>query len=298
MSTASGPSPFCRWVIARDYYDGMVSGIGLRSRDNQPVFFRVVAWDTEGWERIFAVTPVSQSTVEHFRALLSQCETQKEPFWLIPAAAATADVSAAWDGLRRAALANHDWQLAEGHDLLEIVHTIGLDSFDARRVAELVRQEAVIDLGTPPLVDEFLRRIRRRLSSEITDMSDDSPLRIVDLNWPPQTIRTFCEQNDNWMLELGPHLTSGDLESLYQRQLTVPDPYVGLIAEIAGDDRTPGQVLADIWNRFGDSLEVASSLATNPEVPDEILQHLLGHEEDTVREHADYTIRARRARKP
>lgn len=119
-----------------------------------------------------------------------------------------------------------------------------------------------------------------------------SKLRIVDLTWSPERIRHFCENTDNWILLLDSSMTAADLETLYRRQLTVAAPYAGVIAEIAGDVRTPEWVLEDVVTRFADSTEILSSLATNRAVPEALLAQLEQHEESIIREHAEHTRRA------
>ena len=118
--------------------------------------------------------------------------------------------------------------------------------------------------------------------------------RIVDLAWPPERIRDFCENEDNWTLLLESGMTSADIEALYRRQLTISAPYEGLIGEIAGDPRTPRWVLEDIATRFSGSIEVLGSLAANRAAPEAVLDRLQQHEHDVVREHAEQTRRAQR----
>ena len=120
----------------------------------------------------------------------------------------------------------------------------------------------------------------------------ESP-RLVDLDWPPDKIKEFCENNDNWILQLSPQMTPDGVSALYRRQLTVPAPYEGLIAEIAGDERTPQWVIENVCTRFASSVEVMASLATNPAVSEETLHRLLSHEHPSVREHAEQTLRRR-----
>jgi hypothetical protein len=120
-----------------------------------------------------------------------------------------------------------------------------------------------------------------------------SSIRVVDLSWPPERIREFCEKTDDWILELDAGMTPADLEALYRRQVAVPAPYDGLIGEIAGDPRTPQWVLEDIATRFAGSFQVMSGLATNPEAPEAVLTRLRQHEHPIVREHAELTLRRR-----
>lgn len=118
-------------------------------------------------------------------------------------------------------------------------------------------------------------------------------LRIVDLSWPPEKIKEFCENNDDWLLMLDSGLTPADIEALYRRQLTVPAPYEGVIGEIAEDPRTPQWVLEDIVTRFAGSIEVMASLATNFTAPETLLKRLQQHDDPDVRLHAELSLRPR-----
>jgi len=118
-------------------------------------------------------------------------------------------------------------------------------------------------------------------------------LRKVDLTWPPEKIRQFCELEDYWVLELDASMSPSELEALYQRQVGVADPYIGLIAEIAEHANTPPQVLVDCARRFRSSAEVMSSLALRLDAEEALLVELSSHEHETVREHALQALRRR-----
>lgn len=52
MSTQKpGAGAYLRWIIASEYYDGAMAGIGERVADGATVWFRAVAWDGEQWRR-------------------------------------------------------------------------------------------------------------------------------------------------------------------------------------------------------------------------------------------------------
>lgn len=91
--------------------------------------------------------------------------------------------------------------------------------------------------------------------------ADDDGLRIVDITLPPDKIREFCEQEDNWVLELNEPMLPAELEALYRRQLTTETPYQGLVAELASHTNTPLGVLKDCVARFWASPEVMVGLA-------------------------------------
>ena len=99
MTQAPSIGQFCSWVIAREYYDGPMTGIGMRARDQTRIFYRIVAWDSEQWSRVFAIVPAQEARVDHLRTTLKEIEQLKEPFWLPGPATNTAQVVSAWDAL-------------------------------------------------------------------------------------------------------------------------------------------------------------------------------------------------------
>lgn len=130
------------------------------------------------------------------------------------------------------------------------------------------------------------------------DGPDDDEMIDVDLTWPPERIREFCENENNnwWTLYLPKDWTSADIEQLYLRHAAIPDPYEGVICEIAGDTRTPVHILVEIKARFAHLVPaVMSSLALNPQTPIEFVEELAQHADETVREHALQSLQRRKA---
>ncbi len=160
--TTQGPStaPFCAWVIAREYYDGPMAGIGLRARDQARIFFRVVAWDSEQWNRVFAITPVREDAVESLRTALTRIEKAKEPFWLPGPATYAAEVTSAWDAVFADAYESDNWTLVESHDLLDAANETTLPGELALRVVRLAQQGSVRGIDGVPLIPPFLDQLR------------------------------------------------------------------------------------------------------------------------------------------
>jgi len=154
------PSSYCKWVIAKDYYDGPVSGIGLLARSNGEVFFRVVGWDPEQWDRVFAITTASREAVEVLRSCLTRIEPAREPFWLPGRETNTPEAIAAWRDLLSSALSAPEWTLVESHDLQEAINERRVFGAEARRVAEMVRREEILELRSAAILDELVRRVQ------------------------------------------------------------------------------------------------------------------------------------------
>jgi hypothetical protein len=152
-------TPYCRWVIAKDYNDGAVSGVGLRAYDEQPVLFRVVAWDSEQWERVFAVTEASRVLTTQLEEALTKSEPRRVPFWLPGPQSVTAESMATWGDIFASSLLVGTWQLVRGHDLLDTVAETPLPSESTKVVSDMVRRGDVMDLESVELLAELLQRL-------------------------------------------------------------------------------------------------------------------------------------------
>jgi len=156
---------YCRWVIAKEYYDGPMSGVAWRVRDDALIFFQVVAWDAEQWERVFAIAPTSTSAVEQLRTALNTVELQREPFWFPGPQAHTPEVSAAWEGIVREAVDAQDWQVVESHDLLGVVTEMSLSRHESSTIGDFVRRAVILDVPHAPLLEAFMRQLQGNLGS-------------------------------------------------------------------------------------------------------------------------------------
>jgi hypothetical protein len=154
--------PLFAWVIAREYYDGPIAGVASRTRGQGKIFFRSIAWDSEQWNRVFAITPVQDSKVERLRAALTKIEEPKEPFWLPSEATNTPEVLSAWDAVLADVRKSTSWSLVESHDLLDARSEAAQPADLATAIAELVTQGAIRDIDGAPLLTVFLDQLRGR----------------------------------------------------------------------------------------------------------------------------------------
>lgn len=160
MSNEILGNPFCRWVIAMKYYDGAVSGVGLRNGDDSLIFFQAVAWDSEQWDRIFVICPIAERLVSTLRDELEKAEPARVNFWLPGPASNTPGVLKAWSDIVSAAIASGDkWCIVETHDLLQAAIESPLSSRGLERARELVRKDVVLDIVGEPLLEGFLSNI-------------------------------------------------------------------------------------------------------------------------------------------
>jgi hypothetical protein len=151
---------YLRWIIASEYYDGSMAGIGERVADGAVVWFRVVAWDEEQWRRVFAVTAIESSLSERLVQDLEKVEPRKMPFWLPGPTSATPDVKKGWDKIVDAAVGSARWSLVEAHDLNETSTEHSATAADVPRVVAAVRAGSVLEVRGSLLTDSFLQQIR------------------------------------------------------------------------------------------------------------------------------------------
>lgn len=149
-----------RWIIASEYYDGAMAGIGERSTDGATVWFRTVAWDDEQWQRVFAIAAVEPPLGQSLIRELEKVEKRQSPFWLPGPSSATPEAQVAWDAIVDAALRADRWWLVEAHDLLEASTERLATPSEAGPLTAALRAGSVLTLPGPVLIDDFMRQIQ------------------------------------------------------------------------------------------------------------------------------------------
>lgn len=149
-------SAFFEWVIAKEYHDGPMSGIGLRSHDRKIVFFAVVGWDAEQWQRVFAVAPINEHIAHQLCSMLEKLEQRRLPFWLPGPATNLSEVSTIWQAALTEALSIGRWVLVESHDLLDVVNEEVLSKAQSAAVSSLVENNAIRDIHSNDLLQSFI----------------------------------------------------------------------------------------------------------------------------------------------
>jgi hypothetical protein len=149
-------SGFCEWVIADEYCDGPMSGIGLRFQDQKTVLFKVVGWDSEQWQRVFAVAPVPEKLIDQLCSMLEKLEPRRRPFWLPGPATNQPEINAVWQAALTDALHDGAWILVESHDLLESSAVKTLSSEQRAVVSTLVEKKVVKDLAGASILQSFV----------------------------------------------------------------------------------------------------------------------------------------------
>jgi len=158
----SNPTAYLRRVIASEYHDGAMAGIGERATDGAIVWFRVVAWDDEQWVRLFAVATIDPLLEARLVQNLEKFELRKMPFWLPGSETDTPDVKRAWVDIENAALRSDRWTLVEAHDVDEDSTEHPVEPADIFALLEVIRAASVLELRGPLLMDRFLEHARSR----------------------------------------------------------------------------------------------------------------------------------------
>jgi len=151
---------YLHWLVANDYYDGEVAGVGLRASDGSHVWFCAIAWDSEQWQRVFAVARVEKNLVDKLVAELESVENRRVPFWAPGRATGTPEAQDLWREVINAALDAVDWRLVEGHSLLEETTELVLESQEVPGIVRAARSGALMEEFDSPLMGRVLRRIR------------------------------------------------------------------------------------------------------------------------------------------
>jgi hypothetical protein len=161
----SDADAYLRWIIASEYYDGAMAGIGERAVDGAIVWFRVVAWDDELWRRVFAVTAVETSQAMQLVQDLEKAEPRKMPFWLPGPTSVTPDTQKGWDEIADAAIRSNSWRLVEAHELDKPSIECIVPAAVVPHLIAGVRAGSVLDARGPSLTDDYLQQVRFEIDS-------------------------------------------------------------------------------------------------------------------------------------
>jgi hypothetical protein len=156
---------YLRWLVAREYYDGAMSGVGERTADGAIVWFRAVAWDLEQWQRVFAVTVIDRVLVERLVDGLERLDQRRAPFWLPGPGAATPDVEGNWKDVEGAAQGSPEWWLVEAHDLIEPSRERHVIAGDIPSLVENIRAGTLLSVSGPPLLELTQQQLGLRAAS-------------------------------------------------------------------------------------------------------------------------------------
>jgi hypothetical protein len=152
LGAETAVSPFQR-VTALDYYDGPVEGLLACAVCEREHHFRLIAWDSEGESRLYALSRLPAGSLDVVEAVLDRFGPPSRPLWVPVVRFETAEEEAAAHQVVDAVLAS-----AEPADLLVLTRGLvsGVDRafrLDPDRVRELRARlgDRPVDLGRPEL---------------------------------------------------------------------------------------------------------------------------------------------------
>lgn len=128
LTSGSQRSPFER-LLALDVYDGPVHGIAFCRDTQQPVVFRMLAWDNQQTARVYALSPIPQEEAGALVNLLSRFEEPRWPEWWLLNAMVEEDDSVRHAISHLMLVERASWYVAISRNLL--------DRFEAMKKVEI-----------------------------------------------------------------------------------------------------------------------------------------------------------------
>ena len=157
----SSREPFEK-LLAVEYYDGPSAGIAFDAV-GASVYFKLVAWDEDQWERIFAVTEIESERALQVWTCFENVETPRVPIW-VPNRGTDAKAEEVVDQMLLSVVPAVDsrahWYIYESHDLVtgHPRHVV-LSERQAARVVSLMRSNRVLLLSPSRMIETFLEEI-------------------------------------------------------------------------------------------------------------------------------------------
>lgn len=149
---------FCEMTLVFEYYDGPVEGIGLL-KTGSFVYFKLIAWDKDQWQRVFAVTSIPQ---ELFRAVwdgFSCIEEPKTPIWCPTGDSKSEEntrIAQDIEKIRISAKNSEGWFLVESHDLIGKSVTADISSNEKNKINRFFESNGILDTNTAPIIHQAI----------------------------------------------------------------------------------------------------------------------------------------------
>jgi hypothetical protein len=157
MSRISYLDLSCRAIIVLEYYDGPMTGVGFLA-DGSGIYFRLVAWDEEQWQRIFAVASVPEKYIQNIWDAFSTVEIPRKPIWC-PASDGDNSIRQIIEqailAVEAVAAQAKSLLLVESRSLVGKSSAVPLTELEIKKVRELLRQNRVLDLHSSSITQEF-----------------------------------------------------------------------------------------------------------------------------------------------
>jgi hypothetical protein len=139
-------------------------GVG-RLPSNEAIYFKLVGWDREQWQRLFVTIPIKSTFVEDLQLLLEEYEKRKVPIW-IPNARnnlpQTRPILAAFRvTLEEVFECAKTVSIVKSHDLVHDVSRVAtLSEPDSALALSCARDNRVLTLLSKDMFEDFLAGIR------------------------------------------------------------------------------------------------------------------------------------------
>lgn len=150
---------YCRALIALKYFDGPTAGVGWLHSD-ATIYFKLVGWDTEQWQRLFATIPIDSSLVTNLQATFSKYESKRLPIWIPNARNDAPDATRVANAFEREIdkllESAVELSLVESHDLLHDARVAVLSREHSIRALSCMKENRVLSLRADHMFEDFL----------------------------------------------------------------------------------------------------------------------------------------------
>ncbi len=162
-------SPIKRWdtyfsrLLGLEYFDGPMAGVGLMP-DGTAWYFKILGWDDEHHERVFAVAQIPAKIIDSLWAAFKAAEAPRMPAWYPQTTGGSERQAAIRQAISRMHLeiehAKH-WKVVESSDLVGSAFGVDLEDSEVSIIREMITKEQLTALRSSCILPEFLEKLRQ-----------------------------------------------------------------------------------------------------------------------------------------
>ena len=152
----------CLHIIILEYFDGPMSGFGFLS-NGDAIYFRIIGWDQELWQRVFAIALVPVRHVQNIWDLFTAIEAPRKPIWCpasdgdYPTKKIIEEAILAAESI---AMRNETFFLVESKTLVGETCTVQLTNLETNVLREIIHSKKILDLTSAPIIKEILDKLK------------------------------------------------------------------------------------------------------------------------------------------
>jgi hypothetical protein len=149
-------------VLGLEYFDGPMDGVGILP-DKSAYHFKIVGWDRDHVERVFASAEISGHTAEALWAAFQAVEPPRSPEWYPQSTGVgdtQANVHAAVAAVRAESKRTGITRVLQSQDLIGETTSVAVDAAQSRATQRMVSEDKIVQLESVPALEDFLRRLR------------------------------------------------------------------------------------------------------------------------------------------